>query len=80
MAWYLLRTCKTLFYLFALFLIFCVQVNFVNNKLVEHPQTQAYKLIIQDSIIIQNITRTIRDGDTSSLPEEAKVKVCFKLE
>ncbi|KDR17997.1 DNA-directed RNA polymerase I subunit RPA1, partial [Zootermopsis nevadensis] len=47
-------------------------VNFVNNKLVEHPQTQAYKLIIQDSIIIQNITRTIRDGDTSSLPEEAK--------
>jgi hypothetical protein len=57
-----------------------VQVNFVANKLVEHPQTQAYKLIIQDSIIIQNITKTMRDGDTSDMPPEAKVRVCFKLE
>lgn len=55
-----------------------MQVNFVGNKLVEHPQTQAYRLVIQDSIIIQNITKTIRDGGTSDLPAEAKV--CFKLE
>jgi hypothetical protein len=56
-----------------------LQVNFVGNKLVEHPQTQAYKSILQDSIIIRNISKTIQDGNTSNIPEEAKVKVCSVL-
>ncbi|PNF38093.1 DNA-directed RNA polymerase I subunit RPA1, partial [Cryptotermes secundus] len=47
-------------------------VNFVGGKLVEHPQTQAYKLIVQDCIIIQNITKTMQDGNANSIPEEAK--------
>jgi hypothetical protein len=57
-------------------IISCLQVNFVGSKLVEHPQTQAYKFIVQDCIIIHNITKTMQDGNTSSIPEEAKVKVC----
>jgi len=49
-------------------------VNFVGNKLVEHLQTEAYKLIIQDCIIIRNIAKTIQLGDVSNIPAEAKVK------
>jgi hypothetical protein len=52
-----------------------LQVNFVGSKLVEHPQTQVYKFIVQDCIIMQNITKTMQDGNTSNIPEEAKVKV-----
>jgi hypothetical protein len=58
-----------------LLVIPCLQINFVGSKLVEHPQTQAYKYIIQDSIIIRNITKTVQDGNTDNIPEEAKVKV-----
>lgn len=47
-------------------------VNFLGNKMIEHPQAQAYKLIIQDAIIIRNIMKTVQDGDTRNIPEEAK--------
>jgi hypothetical protein len=57
----------------------CLQVNFVDGSLVEHPQTRAFKNIIQDSIIIRNITKTIQDGNISNIPEEAKVRVCSVL-
>jgi len=53
-----------------------VQVNFLGNKMIEHPQTQAYKFIIQDAIIVKNIMRTVQDGDTRNVPEEAKVSLC----
>jgi hypothetical protein len=41
--------------------------------MIEHPQTRAYKFIIQDAIIVKNIMRTVQDGDTRNIPEEAKV-------
>lgn len=41
--------------------------------MIEHPQTQAYKFIIQDAIIMQNIMKTVQDEDTKNIPEEAKV-------
>jgi hypothetical protein len=44
--------------------------------MIEHPQTQAYKLIIQDAIIVKNIMRTVQDGDTKNIPVEAKVSLC----
>jgi len=44
--------------------------------MIEHPQTQAYKFIIQDAIIVKNIMRTVQDGDTRNVPEEAKVSLC----
>jgi hypothetical protein len=44
--------------------------------MIEHPQTQAYKFIIQDAIIVKNIMKTVQDGDTRNVPEEAKVSLC----
>ncbi|KAK2581870.1 hypothetical protein KPH14_002333 [Odynerus spinipes] len=47
-------------------------VNFINGQMVEHPQTQVYKSIIQDCLILRNIIQCIHDGNTSQLPEEGK--------
>jgi len=44
--------------------------------MIEHPQTQAYKFIIQDAIIVKNIMKAVQDGDTRNIPEEAKVSLC----
>ncbi|XP_076749150.1 RNA polymerase I subunit RpI1 [Xylocopa sonorina] len=48
-------------------------VNFVNGQMIEHPQTQVYKTIIQDCLVLRNIIQTIQDGDTDQLPEEGKL-------
>ncbi|XP_017875380.1 DNA-directed RNA polymerase I subunit RPA1 [Ceratina calcarata] len=48
-------------------------VNFVNGQMIEHPQTQVYKSIIQDCLVLRNIIQTIQDGDTEQLPEEGKL-------
>nr|XP_034196000.1 DNA-directed RNA polymerase I subunit RPA1 [Osmia lignaria] len=48
-------------------------VNFVNGQMIEHPQSQVYKSIIQDCLVLRNIIQTIQDGDTSQLPEEGKL-------
>jgi hypothetical protein len=48
--------------------------------MIEHPQTQAYKFIIQDAIIVKNIMRSVQDGDTWNIPEEAKVSLCFDFD
>ncbi|XP_076249165.1 RNA polymerase I subunit RpI1 [Calliopsis andreniformis] len=48
-------------------------VNFVNGQMIEHPQTQVYKSIIQDCLVLRNIIQTIQDGDTNQLPEEGKL-------
>lgn len=52
-------------------------VNMLNNQLVEHPQSQVYKSIIQDCLVLRNIIQTIQDGDTTQLPEEGRVR-CAK--
>jgi len=44
--------------------------------MIEHPQTQAYKFIIQDAIIVKTIMKAVQDGDTRNIPEEAKVSLC----
>ncbi|OAD54192.1 DNA-directed RNA polymerase I subunit RPA1, partial [Eufriesea mexicana] len=48
-------------------------VNFVNGQMIEHPQSQVYKSIIQDCLVLRNIIQTIQDGDTDQLPEEGKL-------
>lgn len=48
-------------------------VNFINGQMIEHPQSQVYKSIIQDCLVLRNIIQTIQDGDTEQLPEEGKV-------
>ncbi|XP_011298685.1 DNA-directed RNA polymerase I subunit RPA1 [Fopius arisanus] len=48
-------------------------VNFLDGQLLEHPQTQVYKHIMQDCLVLRNIIQTIQDGDTSQLPEEGKL-------
>nr|XP_033343116.1 DNA-directed RNA polymerase I subunit RPA1 [Megalopta genalis] len=48
-------------------------VNFVDGQMVEHPQTQVYKSIIQDCLVLRNIIQTIQDGDTNQLPEEGRL-------
>lgn len=48
-------------------------VNFVNSQMIEHPQTQVYKSIIQDCLVLRNIIQTIQDGSTNQLPEEGKL-------
>lgn len=48
-------------------------VNFVNGQMIEHPQSQVYKSIIQDCLVLRNIIQTIQDGDTNQLTEEGKL-------
>nr|XP_031847048.1 DNA-directed RNA polymerase I subunit RPA1 [Nomia melanderi]XP_031847057.1 DNA-directed RNA polymerase I subunit RPA1 [Nomia melanderi] len=48
-------------------------VNYVNGQMVEHPQTQVYKSIIQDCLVLRNIIQTMQDGDTNQLPEEGRL-------
>ncbi|XP_003705866.1 RNA polymerase I subunit RpI1 [Megachile rotundata] len=48
-------------------------VNFVNGQMIEHPQSQVYKSIIQDCLVLRNIIQTIQDGNTNQLPEEGKL-------
>lgn len=51
---------------------------FVHNEMMENPQSQAYKAIVHDCMIINNIVKSIKDGDTSQLSEDARVK--FQLD
>ncbi|KAK9309722.1 hypothetical protein QLX08_000714 [Tetragonisca angustula] len=48
-------------------------VNFVNGQMVEHPQSQVYKSIIQDCLVLRNIIQTVQDGDTDQLSEEGRL-------
>ncbi|XP_015588786.1 DNA-directed RNA polymerase I subunit RPA1 [Cephus cinctus] len=48
-------------------------VNFLNGQMIEHPQSQVYKAIIQDCLVLRNIIQTIQDGDTNKLPEEGRI-------
>ena len=50
-----------------------IQVNYQDNKLMEHPQTGGFKLVLQSSIILNNIIKAVQDGDTSNLSDEGKV-------
>ncbi|XP_034944340.1 DNA-directed RNA polymerase I subunit RPA1 [Chelonus insularis] len=45
--------------------------NVLNGQIIEHPQSQIYKAIIQDCFIIRTIIQAIKDGDTSQLSEES---------
>ncbi|XP_076665457.1 RNA polymerase I subunit RpI1 [Andrena cerasifolii] len=48
-------------------------VSFLKGQMIEHPQTQVYKTVIQDCLVLRNIIQTIQDGDTDQLPEEGKL-------
>ncbi|KAK0161163.1 hypothetical protein PV327_009665 [Microctonus hyperodae] len=48
-------------------------VNYLDGQIIEHPQSQIYKLIIQDCLVLRNIIQTIQDGDTSKLPNEGRL-------
>lgn len=48
-------------------------VNYLDGQMIEHPQSQAYKSIIQDCLVLRNIIQTIQDGDTKKLSEEGRV-------
>lgn len=50
----------------------CRPVNYVNNKIVEHPQTQVYKAIIQDSLVIRTVVLVVNGTDIEKLPEESQ--------
>lgn len=48
-------------------------VNQLHGQLIEHPQTQVYKNIMQDCLILRNIIQTIQDGGTDQLPQEGRL-------
>ncbi|XP_066591152.1 DNA-directed RNA polymerase I subunit RPA1 [Prorops nasuta] len=48
-------------------------VNFLNGQMVEHPQSQVYKSIMQDCLVLRNIIQAIQDGNTDQLPEEGRM-------
>lgn len=48
-------------------------VNIFQGQITEHPQTQVYKSIIQDCLVLRNIIQTIQDGGTDHLPQEGRV-------
>ncbi|RLU27161.1 hypothetical protein DMN91_000960 [Ooceraea biroi] len=48
-------------------------INFVDGQMIEHPQTQVYKSIIQDCLVLRNIIQTIQDGGTEHLPQEGRL-------
>ncbi|EFN81707.1 DNA-directed RNA polymerase I subunit RPA1 [Harpegnathos saltator] len=48
-------------------------VNILHGQVIEHPQTQVYKNIMQDCLILRNIIQTIQDGGTDQLPQEGRL-------
>ncbi|XP_032689427.1 DNA-directed RNA polymerase I subunit RPA1 isoform X2 [Odontomachus brunneus] len=48
-------------------------VNMLHGQIIEHPQTQVYKNIMQDCLILRNIIQTIQDGNTDQLPQEGRL-------
>ncbi|XP_015182840.1 PREDICTED: DNA-directed RNA polymerase I subunit RPA1 [Polistes dominula] len=48
-------------------------VNFLHGQMIEHPQSQVYKSIIQDCLILRNIIQYIQHDNTNLLPEEGKM-------
>ncbi|KAJ8680362.1 hypothetical protein QAD02_016149 [Eretmocerus hayati] len=48
-------------------------VNFLNNQVIEHPQTQVYRSIFLNCLTLRNIIQAIQDGDTSQLPEAGQI-------
>lgn len=46
--------------------------NFVNGQLIEHPQTQIYKAVIQNSMIIRSIIQIVQGESVESLPAECQ--------
>lgn len=48
-------------------------VNMLHGQMIEHPQTQVYKNIMQDCLILRNIIQTIQDGGTDQLPQEGRL-------
>lgn len=48
-------------------------VNFLDNQLIEHPQTQVYRSIMLNCVTINNIIKTIQDGDTNQLSEAGQM-------
>lgn len=50
-------------------------VTFVRDLVTEHPQTQVYKAILQDAMILRNIIQVQQDGGkTDNLPDEGRIK------
>lgn len=48
-------------------------MNYVNGRVTESPQTELYKLILNDCMVIKVIVQVIQnEGNTDSLPIEAK--------
>lgn len=58
-------------------LIFCIiEVNVVGGRMVEHDQTQLYKNILQNSMLLRTIIQVVQnDGDINVLPVEAKARI-----
>lgn len=48
-------------------------VNFIHGQMIEHPQSQVYKNIMQDCLVLRNIIQTIQDGGTNHLPQEGRL-------
>jgi DNA-directed RNA polymerase I subunit RPA1 len=48
-------------------------VNMLNEQVVEHPQSQVYKSIITNCLVLKNIIQAIQDGDTNQLPDAGKL-------
>ncbi|XP_046999760.1 DNA-directed RNA polymerase I subunit RPA1 [Schistocerca americana] len=50
-------------------------VNIVDGRKVEHPQSQSYKRILQDCVILKYIIKLKLSGNTNDLPEDGKALV-----
>ena len=47
-------------------------VNVMSDQVLEHPQSQVYKAVLQDCMILNNIIQAMQDGDSSRLPDEGE--------
>nr|CAD7431182.1 unnamed protein product [Timema monikensis] len=50
-------------------------VNYIDNKMMEHAQTEVYKRILQDNMVLRNVIKLVQDGNTEDLTEEGKTVV-----
>ncbi|XP_063236510.1 DNA-directed RNA polymerase I subunit RPA1 [Bacillus rossius redtenbacheri] len=50
-------------------------VNFVDGRLVEHPQNEVYKHILEESMVLRNATKAEQAGRVDGLSEEGKTAV-----
>ncbi|XP_014216995.1 DNA-directed RNA polymerase I subunit RPA1 [Copidosoma floridanum] len=50
-------------------------VNMMNGQIMENPQTEVYKSILRNCVVLRNVVQAVKTGDTSLIPDSGKLLI-----